>query len=172
MSKQEVPTAWESWRSIQKKDPKRLVKLIEAGIKLRNARRELEHQAEVIGSEEAALKKHLLLEYDKADLKEVKTSLGTGRLVYKDIPNTDPDTGGWEATYTYIVLGAISTFTKAHLQSKLAAALAKHIAQHGFWDLIQKRLGERACQDRWEAGVKIPGVKQFNKVEVKLGDAE
>lgn len=142
-----LPKAWATWRSIPPKDPKRLLKLIEAGIKLRNERKELEAQGNAILEEEKALTDFLIKTFEKADLKEVKTPLGTARLVYKDIPVMDPDTGGWDAIYAYIV-------------------------KNKAWELLQKRLGERACQERWEAKQTIPGVKQFTKVTVKLGDAE
>jgi hypothetical protein len=136
-----------AWRSIQDNDPKRLVKLISAGIELRNQRKELERLAKVLGDEEHEIEKSLLNDFDKADLQEVRTPLGVGRLVKKDIPVMDPDSGGWEAIYKYIV-------------------------KHKAWEILTKRLGEKACQERWEAGEKIPGIKPFTKAHIKFGDAE
>lgn len=143
-----LPAAWSSWRVLTKsKDPKQIVKLIEAGIELRNERKAHEATAQALEAEEKALKEFLIQNFLKADLKEVKTRLGTGRLVTKDIPVMDPDTGGWDAIYKYIV-------------------------KNNAWDLIQKRLGEKACQERWDDKVKIPGVKKFTRMDLKLGDAE
>lgn len=142
-----MPKAWESWRTIPEKDPKRLSKLIEAAFKLDTERKGLEKQAEVLEKEVRALKEHLIQKFDKSDLTEVKTSLGTARLSRKDVPTVDDSTGGWDAIY-------------------------KYITKHKAWDLLQKRFGEKACQERWADGKQIPGVKKFNKVDIKLGDAE
>ncbi len=138
----DVPKAWQSWRSI-KKGPKQLVELIEAGIKLRDQRKELESKCAALGAEEKALKDFVLDTFDKADLREVKTKAGTARLAVKDVPQAED----WEKIYA-------------------------HIKKTGEFDLLQKRLGERACQERWDAKVAIPGVKKFHVVTLKLGDAE
>jgi hypothetical protein len=135
------------WRTISEKDPKRLSKLIEAAFSLDTARKSLEKQAEALEKEVRAIKEHLIQKFDKSDLTEVKTSLGTARLSKKDVPTVDDSTGGWDAIY-------------------------KYITKHKAWDLLQKRFGEKACQERWDAKVTIPGVKKFNKVDIKLGDAE
>jgi hypothetical protein len=135
------------WKKISDKDPKRLSKLIEAAFTLDTERKSLEYKARELESEVRAIKDLLINQFDKADLKEIKTRLGTARLSSKDIPIIDPDTGGWDAVYKYIV-------------------------KHKAWELLQKRFGEKACQERWEAGEKIPGIQKFHKVEVKLGDAE
>lgn len=170
-----LPKAWASWRSIPEADPKRLAKLVEAGIELRNERKSHEATAKALEAEEKALVTHLIENFTKADLTEVKTRLGTGRLVRKDIPQMDEATGGWEAVYAYIVKPAIEGFSDDEFEFRVAKdrlKLAKYIAQHGNWEMLHKRLGERACQERWEAKEKIPGVKAFNQVTIKLGDAE
>jgi len=176
-----LPKAWESWRTISEKDPKRLSKLVEAGIELRNERKAHEATAEALRKQEAALVNHLIENFDKADLTEVKTKLGTGRLVRKDIPQMDEATGGWEAVYAYIVRPGVehgldqivlsSVVPKTTLKN-LVQSMMKAIARHGNWELLHKRLGERACQERWAEKEQIPGVRAFTQVTIKLGDAE
>lgn len=135
------------WRSIPAKDPKRLSKLIEAAFALDTERKDLAKKIELLEAEVREIKNLVIKEFDKSDLTEIKTGLGTARLVRKAVPTLDAATGGWDAIYKYIV-------------------------KHKAWDLLQKRFGERACQERWDDGKKIPGVMQFHKVDLKLGDAE
>lgn len=144
-----LPKAWSSWREIaaDKGNPKRLAKLAEAGIALRNERKALEAQAGVIAAEEAALKEVLIQDFSKAELQEVKTALGVVKLVTKIIYQPDKDSGGWEKIWAYILK------TKA-------------------FDLLEKRLHQGACKARYEDKKPIPGVKTFNAISIKLGDAE
>lgn len=136
-----LPKAWQSWRAVPEKDPKRLSKLVEAGCKLRAKRKALEAEAEVIRKEERALKDFLLEGFDKSALEQIKTKAGTAELSAKTVPQAED----WNAIYTYI-------------------------AKHKAYDLLQKRLHERACAERWEAGEAIPGVKQFKVLDIKFGE--
>lgn len=147
MADAKLPKAWTSWRSISKTDPKRLVKLVAAAIELRDKRKSLEDEAAVYGKEESEIKKYLIDNFRKDELTEVKTSAGVAKLVPKQVPQMDTETGGWPAIFAYI-------------------------AETGSFDLFQKRLMEAACKERWAAGIKIPGVKEFNTWVLKLGDAE
>lgn len=144
-----LPKSWGSWRTIaaDKDNPKRLARLAEAGIALRNERKALEAQAGVIEAEEKALKEVLIQDFSKAELQEVKTALGVVKLVTKTVYQPDKDSGGWEKIWTYILK------TKA-------------------FDLLEKRLHQGACKARYEDKKPIPGVKTFNAISIKLGDAE
>lgn len=144
-----LPKSWDSWRTIadDKDNPKRLARLAEAGITLRNERKALEAQAGVIEAEEKALKEVLIQDFDKASLKEVKTVLGVVKLVNKTIYQHDKDSGGWDKIWAYIF--------------KAKA-----------FDLLEKRLHQGACKARYEDKKPIPGVKTFNAITIKLGDAE
>ena len=46
--------------------------------------------------------------------------------------------------------------------------LYKHILKTGAFDLLQRRLGEKAVQDRLDAGEKIPGITTFPVETVKV----
>jgi hypothetical protein len=77
-------------------------------------------------------------------LTEVKTKLGVARLEGKNLPQIESPEA-WATFYA-------------------------HILATGQFDLLQKRFGERACQERWENGEAIPGVKKFYKIDIKLGE--
>lgn len=142
-----LPKAWDTWRSIPKNDPRRLAKLVAEGNRLEAIRRHHEAQAEAIKAEVTALKKFMLDNFVKDDLRSIVTSSGSARLVPKTIYQPDMENGGWEAIWKYIFK------TKAI-------------------DLLQKRLHEGAVKARYEDGKTIPGVKTFDMVILKFGDAE
>jgi hypothetical protein len=58
--------------------------------------------------------------------------------------------------------------TKPVPQVKDWPALWQHILRTRRFDLLQKRLAERAVKDAWEEGSEIPGVEKFNAVEVSI----
>lgn len=47
-------------------------------------------------------------------------------------------------------------------------ALWAHILKTRRFDLLQKRLTDRAVKDAWEEGKEIPGVEKFKVVEVSI----
>lgn len=48
------------------------------------------------------------------------------------------------------------------------AALTKTIQETGRFDLLQKRLGEKAVEDIWAEGFDVPGVEKMNIPEVSI----
>lgn len=46
------------------------------------------------------------------------------------------------------------------------AKIYAYIKKNSAWELMQRRLSDAAVRERWEAGVKIPGVDKFNAKEV------
>jgi hypothetical protein len=47
-------------------------------------------------------------------------------------------------------------------------ALWAHILKTKRFDLLQKRVAERAVKDVWEEGSSVPGVEKFNAIEVSI----
>lgn len=47
-------------------------------------------------------------------------------------------------------------------------ALVAAVQQSGRFDLLQKRLSDKAVQDMWEAGIEVPGVERFNHVDLSI----
>ena len=46
--------------------------------------------------------------------------------------------------------------------------LTAFVARTGSWDMLTKRLADKAIKDRWEAGQEVPGVKRFQTVDVSI----
>lgn len=46
--------------------------------------------------------------------------------------------------------------------------LQAHIAATGQFDLLHRRLTQRACEERWAVGINIPGVEQIAVPELKI----
>jgi len=44
----------------------------------------------------------------------------------------------------------------------------EYIVANGAWELMHARLGTMAVQERWEAGIEVPGVEKFTKQDVTL----
>lgn len=47
-------------------------------------------------------------------------------------------------------------------------ALQAHVLASGDFDLIQKRISDKAVADRWNAGVELPGIGKFNAIGVSI----
>lgn len=150
------------WKKI-----KDLNKLVAIGIGLRDRRKLLEAEAEEAGKEERDLKDYIIGMFTADQLREVKTEAGVAKLTMKRIPQIDTGSGGWDLVYAYIVSQGLVGLKVPNKQD-----IVQVVARQAPWDLIQKRLGERACAERWDAGVKIPGVKVFTKKDIKFGDSD
>ena len=46
--------------------------------------------------------------------------------------------------------------------------LWQHIAATGEFDLLQKRLGDKAIKDRWDAGEDVPGVERMKVPDISI----
>lgn len=136
-----------NWRNIKEDDPKRLVKLCEAGLTLDEMRKADQKHVDAMEAEVKEIKEVIRLAMNAGSLKEIATSAGTVRLVPKTIYQSDVPNDGW-------------------------AKIWQHIVKTKSYDLLEKRLHQGACKERYEDGKKIPGVKLFEMVIVKLGDAE
>jgi hypothetical protein len=47
-------------------------------------------------------------------------------------------------------------------------ALTGYVMEHDRFDLLQKRLGEKAVSDMWEAGEAVPGVEKIHVPDVSI----
>lgn len=164
-----LPKSWDSWRSIPKDDPKRLTLLIQEAQKLDIERKALDADAEAMKKRVKEIKDVVLAEFASSDLTAVTTKYGTAKRTTSDIPQMDSENGGWPAIYSHIVYQAL---VNDGYTARDASDLADTIAKEGQWDLLEKRLGKVACRERWAAGVKIPGVKTFTVVDLKLSQED
>ena len=135
-----------NWRKIDK-SPENLALLCKEALRMDAER--LAHQKEVDAeaAEVVQIKDAIRLIMNKCQMKEVSTALGVVRLVPKTVYQPDKENGGWDKIWAYVVK------TKSY-------------------DLLEKRLHQAACRERYEDRKQIPGVKLFEMVVIKLGDAE
>jgi hypothetical protein len=54
-------------------------------------------------------------------------------------------------------------------QVKDWALFYAHVKRTGHFELLQKRLGEAAIGERWDAGKSVPGVEAFTAVTLSVG---
>lgn len=135
------------WERVSDGDPRRIPKLCEMALALDEMRRADQKHVDELEEQVSEIKEVIRLAMNEGDMTEVVTKSGTVKLVPKDVYQPDKDAGGWDMIWTYIF---------------------KHKAH----DLLEKRLHQGACKERYADGKKVPGVKIFPMVYVKLGDAE
>ena len=73
-----------------------------------------------------------------------------------------------EATGVAGRLARVSIVNKIVPQVKDWAKLYAYIAKTKSWELLQRRVGEGAVRERWDAGKEIPGVEHFTAVTVSI----
>lgn len=110
----------------------------------------MEKEAAEVEAFEKTLKAHMIDNLSKSDDTGAAGLRYRVQVVVKTVPRVvalvdgDEDTAaGWQALHAYI-------------------------AKTGRFDLLQKRLGEKAVKDMWDAGEVIPGVGKFNMSDVSV----
>ena len=105
---------------------------------LRAQRLELQKQVDAISKDESALKEHIIAVLPKSD------TGAAGKFAQISVKtNPVPQVEDWDALYTYI-------------------------KKTGDFDLLHRRLANKAVEDRWENNKEIPGVTRFNLTTVSL----
>lgn len=107
-------------------------RLVDDYIRKRTERLLAAKVAEKLEEEEKALKKQLLQIAIDGKAKSLGGTLGT--LNYSRV--NKPTVTDWEALYAYI-------------------------KEFGAFELLQKRIGEKAVEERWEDDIVVPGVGTF-----------
>ena len=113
--------------------------LLDRAFDLREERKRLEALAEAVKKNETAALEEVLARLSKDQINGARGKKCSAFLEEKDVPQV----ADWSAFYA-------------------------HIQKTGDFDLLQKRPGEKACQARWEAGEKLPGVVPFHLIKVSL----
>lgn len=120
--------------------PKTIGDCVDMLYKLREGRIDVAKQVDTLKSREELLRQHILDTFKKADIEGARGKLATCSI----IPST-----------------------VAHIEDyeKFKKWLIKNPDE---WDLIQKRINDKAFKDRIENGKRIPGLKRydFNKLSV------
>ena len=120
------------------KFPKSMAACADLLSEYRQERLDADKAAAELKSRENALIEHIVNNLDKASAGAVGKKF-TVRVVTKDKPVVKD----WPKFYAYI-------------------------QKHNAFELLQKRLGEKAIEERIDAGKKIPGVGNFTAVTVSL----
>ena len=105
---------------------------------LRAQRLELQKQVNAISESETTIKEHIIATLPKTDT-GAAGKLASIRVKTDPIPQVED----WDALYTYI-------------------------KKTGDFDLLHRRLANKAVEDRWENNKEIPGVTRFNLTTVSL----
>lgn len=110
---------------------------------LRDKRLEADRAAAKLRSEENTLKEELI----HAMQSNGASAIGGTHIVVNLKSKEKPVVSDWAKFYSYI-------------------------AEHDAFDLLQRRVGEKAMQLRWEDGVSVPGVDSFTHYNLTIGKAK
>ena len=120
--------------------PKTLAAAADALYQVRAKRLEAAKGVEELQAEETALKNYLIENLPKSDASGVAGKLCRVSIVTKVKPRVED----WDAFY-------------------------KYVGRTKSYDLLQRRLAEKAVEERWDAKKQVPGVGTFNVVDVSIG---
>lgn len=109
-----------------------VAKLVDAYVTKKAERLKADQAAAALKEEETALKSLLLKIAIDSKAKSLGGTIATLNYHRKNKPKVD----NWDKFYAYI-------------------------KEHDAWDLLQKRAGEKAIEERWEDNIVIPGVVTF-----------
>lgn len=121
------------------KPPKTLGACADRLYKLRLERAEAQKVADKIEEEEKALKEYIINTLPKSEASGVSGKVARVSVVVRIVPQVKD----WSEFYKYVEK------TKS-------------------FDLLQRRLSEKAVQERWDAGKRVAGVETFNVITVSV----
>lgn len=119
--------------------PKTIGACADALYEVRKKRLEAQKVVERLSAEENELREHIIKTLPKSQASGAAGRLARVQVVTREVPQVED----WDKFYQYV------SKTKQ-------------------FDLIQRRVSDRAVQERWEEGEKVPGVKVFNLVSVSV----
>jgi hypothetical protein len=96
-----------------------------------------------VQAEITAISNHLIAVLPKSDASGVSGRFANARVVVKQVPRVVD----WALFYA-------------------------HVAKKKAWELLQRRVGETAIKERWDAGERVPGVEPFAIVTVSVTAAK
>ena len=109
--------------------------------KIREEVAALNKKVEALDEEKKAIEKKLINELSKDDAGGIKGRLANASITTRKVPTIKAE--NWPAFY-------------------------KHVLKTKDFSLMQRRLSEKAIQERWDAGEKVPGVDSFTVVKVSV----
>lgn len=106
---------------------------------VRTMRLAIEKVAEGVAAREKEIKDYIINNLSKSD----DTGAAGKRYRAQIVTKTTPAAADWAKIHAYV-------------------------AENDRFDLLQKRLSDKAIQDMWEAGEEVPGVERFNAINVSI----
>lgn len=106
---------------------------------LKEKKREAQKVVDAIAAEESALREHIINTLPKSESQGVAGKKARVTVVTKVVPQVKD----WEEFY-------------------------KYVKRTGSFDLMQRRLSDKAVMDRLENGKKLPGVEIFNATTLSI----
>lgn len=119
--------------------PKALGAKVDLFFELQEQRLALERQADKIHEQERFVRDHLIEAIPKLELDGARGRIGQVALKHVTMPSLADS----ERFY-------------------------QHVQKTGEFDLLQKRLNEGACRERWEQNKVIPGVQQLGVIKLSV----
>lgn len=126
-------------KPVKFKFPKTMGACADKIYELRQKRLDAQKVVDAIQAEESALREHIINTLPKSETTGVAGKLARVTVITKVVPQVKD----WDAFY-------------------------KYVKKNDAFDLMQRRLTDKAVQDRWEAGKKIPGVEAFQAVTLSI----
>jgi hypothetical protein len=124
--------------------PKTLAACADEMYRVRHERYALQKQVDELKARETALGEELINKLPKSQASGIAGKIANAKIESKTVYLAKD----WDAI-------------RAHI-------LKNHKKQPGVWSLLQLRLGEAACKEMFEAGVKVPGVEREDIPRVSL----
>ena len=121
------------------KTPKTLGACADRLFGIKEAKGKLEAQIKTLDEEKRAIEEKLIADLPKSDAGGVLGKLCRAAITKHDVPTVKD----WDAYYAFIL-------------------------KHKDFSLLQRRVGEAAVKERWEAGEKVPGVEPFTVIKVSV----
>lgn len=119
--------------------PKQLAQCADLLYETREARLALQKDVDALEDQEKQLREHIINNLPKSQATGVAGKVARATIVMKIVPQVQD----WDKFYA-------------------------HIKKTGDFELMQKRIGTKAIEERWENKKKVPGVEPFNAVTVSL----
>lgn len=106
---------------------------------LKEKRLKMQKEVDAVASEESALKEHIINTLPKSEASGVAGKIARVTVVTKTTPRVED----WDKFYAYI-------------------------KKNNAFEMLQRRVGDKAIAERWDAGKEVPGVGHFTFPTVSI----
>lgn len=121
------------------KVPKELGAAIDLLFKIREGRRRMQQEVDVVKAQENEIENIIFERFGKSDLEGARGKLAQCSIKRSEVANIDD----WES-------------------------FEKYVKKTGELDLFQRRISLEAIRERWAEGKTVPGVGKFTRISLSL----